>query len=452
GGVPTELVSHVNSAVTISPDGRQLAFLRRGDGQGSIVVTDADGHNERTLAVRSRPQNFSGSGISWSPDGKTIAVAASEGENGRAEVLAISLADGSAQRIGKQDWGFVSNLAWDSDGHGLLLMIASSSFARRSEIWFVTFPGGEPRKVTRDLNQYYGPTMSMSAQNELALIDVGVESEIRVAPEADVSRARVMLQSAALRFEGIDGLTWAPDGHLLYATYVDDAETIWEMNSDGSNRRQLTSATADFVDREMRVTSDNRFIIFQSSRSGNLQIWRANRDGSNLKQLTSGGTNTHPSLSPDGKSIVYVAERDGKATLWRIGIDGGQATQLTSNNVAMPEVSPDGKHIAFLESSDAELQLAVISFDGSPEKLFAQPRPLINFGRRMCWTSDSKAIMYNNSPHGLWRQRLDADKPEEIKGFEDVQIRQLAWSFDGKSLAYTHGIGIQEIILLQSSR
>ncbi|HYW69823.1 MAG TPA: winged helix-turn-helix domain-containing protein [Pyrinomonadaceae bacterium] len=453
GGVPTQLAAHINGPVTISPDDRQLAFFRSGGGQTSIVVIDADGRNEHILARRSRPQNFSGSGISWSPDGKTIAVAASEGENGRTEVLAISLTDGSAQRIGKQDWGSVSNLAWDSDGHGLLLMIASSSFARRSEIWFVPFPAGEPRRITHDLNQYYGPSMSMSAHGELAVINVQAESDIRVAPGADISRARVALQSAALRFEGIDGLTWAPDGHLLYATYVDDAETIWEMNSDGSNRRQLTSSSADFVDRDMRVTSDNRFIVFQSSRSGNFQIWRANRDGSNLKQLTSGGTNSQPSLSPDGKSIVYVADRDGKTTLWRISIDGGEATQLTSNNASMPQVSPDGKHIAFFEVSDSAPHLAVISFDGSPEQKIAMALPWVaNLLMRMCWTPDSKAIMYKNAGHGLWRQRLDADKPEEVKGFEDVQIRQLAWSVDGKNLAYTHSITIQEIILLQSSK
>jgi len=136
-----------------------------------------------------------------------------------------------------------------------------------------------------------------------------------------------------------------------------------------------------------------------------------------------------------------------------MSIDGGKATQLTSYKSAIPEVSPDGKHIAFLESSDPALQLAVISFDGSPEKKFVPARPLINLGRRIiCWTPDSKAIMYKNTPHGLWRQRLDTDKPEEIKGFEDVQIRQLAWSFDGKSLAYTHSINIQEIILLQNSK
>src|SRR5215831_10029036 len=50
GGVPTELAADVNSAVTISPDGRQLAFLRRGGGQSLIVVTDANGRNEHILA------------------------------------------------------------------------------------------------------------------------------------------------------------------------------------------------------------------------------------------------------------------------------------------------------------------------------------------------------------------------------------------------------------------
>ena len=52
----------------------------------------------------------------------------------------------------------------------------------------------------------------------------------------------------------------------------------------------------------------------------------------------------------------------------------------------------------------------------------------------------------------LWRQRLDEDKPEPIKGFEDVQIYQMAWSPDGKTLAYTRGANMQEIMLLQNPK
>jgi len=456
GGVPAELTTNIDSAVTLSPDGRQLAFLRRGGGQSSIVITDADGKNERTLVSRKRPENFSGYGLSWSPDGKNIAVAASEDDNKPHQVLAISVADGAAKKIGNHDWGFVSNLVWQSDGSGLLSIVRNNRIARRSSVWFIPYPDGEPRKVTNDLNQYYGETMSLPANDKaLAVLVADAESEIWLAPEGDASRARLALQGVATSYEGIDGLAWTPDGHLLFSGYVGDGQVIWEMSSDGLNRKQLTSNGGDSVDRQMSVTSDNRFIAFQSNRSGRFEIWRANRDGSNLKQLTSAGNNLQPAISPDDRWIVYVSEQEEGSTLWRISIDGGQPAQLTYNASSGPQISPDGKQIAFLESSSSmPLHLTVIPFWGNETpKVFPLPlRQPANLAKRMRWSPDGKSLIYKDSLAGLWRQRLDADKPEAVKGFEDLQIYQLAWSLDGKTLAYTRGANMQEIVLLQSTK
>lgn len=456
GGVPTELTTNIDSAVTLSPDGRQLAFLRRGSGQSSIVITDAEGRNERTLASRKRPESFSGYGLSWSPDGKNIAVSASEDENKPHEVLAISVADGAAKKIGNHDWGFVSNLVWQSDGSGLLSIVRNSRIARRSSVWFIPYPDGEPRKVTNDLNQYYGETMSLPANDKaLAVLVADAESEIWLAPEGDASRARLALQGVATSYEGIDGLAWTPDGHLLFSGYLGDGQVIWEMSGDGLSRKQLTSSVGDSVDRQMCVTADNRFIVFQSNRSGAFEIWRANRDGSNLKQLTSEGNNSQPVISPDGKWIVYVAEQEGAPTLWRMSIDGGQPAQLTYNASSAPQISPDGKQIAYLESAGSmPVHLTVIPFWGSETaKVLSLPlRQPANLAKRMRWSPDGKSLIYKDSVSGLWRQRLDADKPEPVRGFEDLQIYQLAWSLDGKTLAYTRGANMQEILLLQSAK
>src|SRR6185295_80807 len=110
----------------------------------------------------------------------------------------------------------------------------------------------------------------------LALITGETESEIWIAPDGDATRARRVLQGIQPKYEAVDGLSWTPDEHLLYTAYVADALVIWEMNADGSNRRQLTSNVSDHVDRQVSVTADNRYIIFQSNRSGIFQIWRAN--------------------------------------------------------------------------------------------------------------------------------------------------------------------------------
>jgi Tol biopolymer transport system component len=454
GGVMTELNPAIDSAVTFSPDGRSIAFLRRDDknNQIAIIVAGVDSKNERLVTQRERPESFSSEGLAWSPDGKRIAVGLGSAQ-GQLEIVTVDIADGSISKISRRTWGALGNLVWLPEGNAILAMARDADVARRSQLWLVTYPEGESRKITNDLDIYTIETLSMSANGTLAVMQGHQTSEIWVAPDGDVKRAQRALQGAEPRYEGIDGLAWTPNGHLLYSAYVEDGQAIFRMDQNGADLRQLTTNPTDIVDREMTTTNDGSYIVFQSNRSGSFQIWRANSDGSSAKQLTSAGTCVRPSLSPDGKWIVYAAERDGKSTLWRISIDGADAKQLTTNSSAVPQVSPDGKYIAFLESTETQpLHLAIIEFDGGPAlKTFALPsRPPVNLARRLRWTPDGTALLYKDSVQGLWRQRLDKQAPQPVKGFQDILISQMAWSPDGKSLAYTSQNSMRDIILLQN--
>jgi hypothetical protein len=84
-------------------------------------------------------------------------------------------------------------------------------------------------------------------------------------------------------------------------------------------------------------------------------------------------------------------------------------------------------------------------------KSFAVP-DTVYFARRMRWTPDGRAIVYQDSVLGLWEQRLNEAQPQRVKGFDEMPVPQFAWSFDGKSLAYTRAASIREIILLQGGR
>jgi Tol biopolymer transport system component len=156
------------------------------------------------------------------------------------------------------------------------------------------------------------------------------------------------------------------------------------------------------------------------------------------------GTNSEPSLSPDGRWVIYNAIRDGKTTLWRMSIDGGDPTQITEISTSFSQVSPDSNYIALMGSSPTRL-LIVPFGGGEPLKSFAVPQ-----GSRVRWTPDGKAILYPNAVQGLWRQALNQEKPQFVKGFEELPVRRLAWSFDGKDLAYTTGQASQEIILIEN--
>jgi Tol biopolymer transport system component/DNA-binding winged helix-turn-helix (wHTH) protein len=454
GGVMTEVSSNVSSPVTFSPNGQHFAFLRH-DGetkQTSIIIAAApDGKNERTLITRKSPENFSSLGLSWSPDGRTIAVGAKTADHKQTEIVTVGIADANVNRVSNRAWGAVGNMAWMPDGSGLLVATRESVVARRAQIWFVPYPKGEARKITNDLDVYTTETLSLSANGRLAILKGHLTSEVRVGPDGDAQRARTVFRGVEPGYEGVDGLAWTPEGSLLYSAYVGDSQAIWEVNVNGSNPRRLTTTESDSVDREMRVTSSGQYIVFQSNRSGSFQIWRANRDGSNLKQLTNGDNNAWPSLSLDGKWIVYSSDRESGETLWRISIDGGEPVQLTTKASFRPQVSPDGKYIACFEPSESSrFRLVIITFNGGEVvKTFTVPDTFIL--TRAVWTPDGAALIYRDGIQGLWRQRLDQERPEQVKDFEDKEVYQLAWSFDGKSLAYSTGARMQEIILLENS-
>jgi Tol biopolymer transport system component len=226
------------------------------------------------------------------------------------------------------------------------------------------------------------------------------------------------------------------------------------MDSYGGGLRPLTVTSEVTLDSQMCVTADGRYVVFQSNRNGGVEIWRANADGSGLKQLTTGGGNSLPSVSPDSRWVVYHANRGGNYGLRRISIDGGEVTQLTDRPASWSQVSPEGRYIAYSESLEsAGVRLFVIPFEGGePVKSFAVPNTAWTGRRVMRWTPDGKAIIYRDGLRGLWRQGLEEEKPHQVRGFEELQVHNLAWSFDGKNLAYAAGPVAQEILLLEHFR
>jgi Tol biopolymer transport system component len=97
GGVPRRLTNTPRSDETApvwSPDGSRIAFARGWaespyTGKAAIFVVNRDGLRER-LVVEHRLYSYTSYGLSWSPDGRTIAFETAEGRNctviGRAEV------------------------------------------------------------------------------------------------------------------------------------------------------------------------------------------------------------------------------------------------------------------------------------------------------------------------------------------------------------------------------
>jgi eukaryotic-like serine/threonine-protein kinase len=450
GGVPQKVLTGIDSPFTFSPDGKRLAFMRfYPEGETAVVVADAqDGSGEIKLAARRLPEKFSVNGLSWSPDGQMIAICATSRPNGtRSKVVGIRLSDGKVEPLSDHEWSNGDRVAWLGDGSGVVVIGANQEEGDRRQIWQLSYPGGEVHRITHDLHDYEANNLSLSADSHaLVTVQIQITSNVWVLPDADAARARQLTFGSAGMYEGVRGLSWTPDGRIVYGSYVGNSQTIWIMDADGSNQKQLTPV--GYADYWPKVTADGRYLVFYSTRSGAFEIWRTDLGGGNPLQLTEGGNNYLPSLSPDGKWVVYRSLGDELWALWKVSIDGGIPVRLTNKPAHWPAVSPDGKWIA----CSYEGRIVLIPFGGGlPVKTYDLPRTATaNLG--LCWTPDGRALLFRDAVQGAWLQPLAGGEAKHLSGLGPEKIFNLDWSPDGKQLALARGTQSFDVVLIRRFR
>ncbi|MBV9210174.1 MAG: protein kinase, partial [Acidobacteria bacterium] len=365
GGTPKKLLVDLRSPPTLSPDGKQLAFVRYFPQQGetALIVAQADGTGERKVASRVGADWFSDGGASWSPDGKLIACGIGGTTGGYHMTVGVVAVEGAGEvevkALTKERWQLVDRVAWFGDGSGLILSAKDQPFAP-SQIWQLSYPEGVARRITTDLGNYGSVSLGITA-DAASIITVQADrvSNIWIAPAEDAAARARQLTSRGNIYDGQAGISWTPDGKIVYASNASGNSDLWMMNADGTGQKQLTDDAR--FDGWPVVTPDGRYIVFTSDRTGTLNIWRIKTDGSEPRRLSGGKIDDHPSCSPDGRWIVYESLGDsGFPTLWKVSIEGGQAVQVTDKWASRPVISPDGREIAFIrqdELSNKQLKL-----------------------------------------------------------------------------------------------
>lgn len=454
GGTTRKLISDVGSAVTLSPDGKRLAFIRRfiEQGEDGVMVANADGTGERKIAVRKFPNFFRS--LSWSPDGKSIACGAgSHVPVYNSYVVEIPVEGGPEKPISAQSWTFIGQVEWLHDGNGLIVAASEQAAGSTdsSQIWFLPREGGEVRRVTNDLNNYSGVSLTADS-GRLVTVQVETVSNVWLIPNGEAGRAVAVTQGVGKR-DGKDGVVWTPDGKIVYVSKASGNSDIWIMNADGTGQSQLTSSAG--INTNPSVSPDGRFIVFTSTRDGAAHIWRMDVDGANAKQLTSGSGENHAQLSPDGKWVVYTLFA-GKPTLWRVSIEGGAPQSISDRTFSEPVLSPDGKMIAATywdEQSNSADEVAVLPFEsGDMTKSFNVPHSAWGSLR---WTPDGNALTYVITGGGvsnLWNQPVAGGAPKQLTDFKADQIFSFDWSRDGKQLVASRGVETNDVVLISNFR
>jgi Tol biopolymer transport system component len=171
----------------------------------------------------------------------------------------------------------------------------------------------------------------------------------------------------------------------IYATYE-----IFTVKSDGSDLQRLTFNEA--YDAEATVSPDGSWIVFTSTRDGDLDLYRMRTDGTEVTRLTDEpGYDGGGFFSADRSKIVYRASRpeNGDALddyrgllaaglvrpttleIYWMNADGTGKTQVTRNGAAnfAPYFTPDGRRILFASNladrRGRNFDLFLVELDGS---------------------------------------------------------------------------------------
>jgi len=458
GGTPTQLLTNVDGAVSFSPDGKQLAFIR-GDysskGESSLLIANSDGSGEHTLVAKKPPESFSPlyfTGPSWSPDGKLIAASLMNYEGGaHVDLMIYRVSDGQGTKLNRERFPYMGRVQWLPDSSGLLV-IAGDLGRRQVPIHYISYPAGEMRGVTADLNGYRDLSLTTDG-SKLLTVQMSARFTLWTMPTNDYLH---VTQIAGSRVAN-SNVAFLRDGGLIFTATENSLPDIWTMNVDGSNRKRLTENAGDNFDASL--SPDGRYIVFSSSRSGNANIWRMDSNGTNQVRLTKGFAEDLPTVSSDGKWVVYESSDPGNPGIWKVSIDGGEASLITDKGYNTSAVSPDGKLIAslyFPGPGETRQQIAIFPFEGgAPIKTFEIQNTIsTTVLPSIRWSGDGRSILYVStlkSVSNIWSQPVDGSTPKQITDFKDSLIVSFDISADGKLMLLARGVLIRNAVLISES-
>jgi Tol biopolymer transport system component/DNA-binding winged helix-turn-helix (wHTH) protein len=436
GGQPQKIVDFVSGGVTVAPDGTRLAFKRinKKEGVTSIIVVNNDGSDELTIAATDTDSDYWS--LDWSPDGGTLAYAVKHHEPNNTfwYVAEIPADSGVESRIGEPHNSRITTARWLPDKKGLILN-AIDAKTKLSQIYYLSYPDGAERRITNDLNDYYGLSMTADG-NSIVSQRIEQDRQIWILPDGDTQQAKQLTFKKEQHFEAV---SWLTDDTLIFD--VDENGTyqnhnIWRLKIGESEPQPLTTGAGNNT--LPVVSPDGNTIAFVSNRNGKRQIWRMNADATQPRQVTDLDYSIiNLRFSPDGQTLYFQCSIGGEGRLMRVSINGGEAVSISDTDIIRWAISPDGKKLAY-SSLDRDAQKFVTRIrpldEDRTEKVFD-----IDPENYLQWSKDGQALDFTlaaDDSKNVWRQSLSEEtEPRQITNFDKEKIFRFAASPDGKTLA-----------------
>jgi Tol biopolymer transport system component len=335
-------------ALTWSPDGKLIAVVDRASSKGPYRICFVSVANLEERQFTSPPAGyFADTDPAFSPDGQTLAFTRWPGTI-VGDIYLQPVAGGEARRL-TSDGKIIGGLAWTADGRSI---VYSANRAGLFILWRVPISGGEPEPLAGIGQDAYGPAVSprgnlLAYTQQLANINIWRAAGPRSTAQA--GSPVELISSPRQQFDE----QFSPDGkRIVFSSNRSGSSEIWICNSDGSSPVQLTSFGGPLTGTP-HWSPDGRWIAFDSRPGGKTGVFVVSAEGGEPRRVTEGNWDDFvPSWSRDGKWLYFCPNRSGDRELWKVPAGGGLAVQLTQSGGFEAKESKDGKWLYYSKFSE----------------------------------------------------------------------------------------------------
>jgi len=343
-----------DSAPAWAPNGKSIAFLRRG---GIYSISPIRGAERRIAELGVA----NGMRLNWSQDSKWLVASGREAPGQPSRVFAISVESGDKRPLalgGAADI-FAPALSPDSRQLAFLRVSADSLYELDSvELDEHLQPRGDPRKLPTPPTASPNTSVAWTTDSQRILFAGGGLWMVSAAGKAPARE--LALSADRLSFPAV-----SPQGNRLALQRTYNDVNVWRIAISGPAKVGEASAflVSPHTDRavEHSYSPDQRKVAFESNRSGSTSVWVADADGSNPTLLYGGAgyLSGSPSWSPDSRWIAFDTRKDNNAEIYVISADGGAPRRLTDHPAddVVPCWSHDGEWIYFTSNRSGSFEI-----------------------------------------------------------------------------------------------
>lgn len=269
--------SFYNTSPAISPSGDRIAFISNRDDYFSVYVMSAiDGSDVKKLVSGNTTNDFEElhlltPGLTWSPDGRFIALASKAGANDAVSVINVETGDYERLPVAKDG---IYSVQWSPDGKKLAYV---GNTTIQSDIWVYDFDTKITRNLTADVFSDAQPSWSADSRSIYFVSDRGDVLDASKLPpgfkmyDHDYSQTdvfRVDVESGVLTRitdtpHAEESYPFAgPDGRLLFISDRNGINNLYVSDADGAGAYAVTNSLSGIY--QISLTADGNKLAFAS--------------------------------------------------------------------------------------------------------------------------------------------------------------------------------------------